>query len=1129
MANEHPGTMLLYMRRLLQAQPQQAESDGQLLQRFALDRDETAFAALLRRHGRLVWGVCRHVLCHEHDAEDAFQATFLVLARRAAAVHKLESVGSFLHGIAYRISVRARQSAAKRQSRESRAAAPESVGSESDLAWRELQALLDDEVARLPEKYRGPFVLCGLEGHSRTEAAAALGLPTGTVSCRIAQARRLLQERLARRGVSLTAVLTAGVLWADAASAAVPTPLARTTLNVAVGQAVGALSPTVTALISGTLSPLRVVKRVLSLALVLTTAALGVIAYQASTTGPGPEEPKKLAESQQAPAPRERLDTHGDPLPPGAILRLGSSRLHHPVRCTSVVFSPVSDLLASAGDERVVRIWDSLTGKELRQLIVTEKGVNEVAFSPDGKLLAGGGRDGIVYLWDAASGQEVRQLQGQKGEVLSLAFSSQGNLLAVGDTQDVHIWEVVTGKLRHRLEGNTGRVESVAFAPDGKTVAGSGMGIRATDRGTVVHEAPARTPYATALLFSRDGQFLITLGASLLVWETATGKTVERLSGLKLPATRTSLREHCVARSPDGQSLAIAGQDGLIRLWDWARAKEVRQIARLPLPVHCLAFSRDGKTLASGGNWGGVRLWDVATGQEKVVVEGHQEGLTAVACASDSTIATTALDGTVRLWDGRTGKEKVRCEIAPMERDRSETLYNGISAGAAAQSLNHLALAPDGKQVAAARRDGIVMVWDTNTGREVRRHSASRLAFSHDNKLIATLEYGANGNKHNPDIVCLYDRASGQKLHEIRGRSTTLWFDSPLFLPDSRTVMAIEFMQSKDPMNSGSRNHDAQFVTWDVGTAKQRKAFPSVFAHNHQMQLSPDGRTLATRQLISTEKSMNGNTIILWELASGGRRADLVGHTRWVNGIAFSPDGRTLASGAILDGTARLWDVFSGLEICRLEGHRGWVNSVAFGADGKTLVSGSTDATALVWDITHFLQRGKPIELSAADLDSCWQDLAADASVSFRAISRLLASPQQMVALFTRRLQPVPKADRQRIERLIGELDSETFGIRDAATKELEKLGNPVSRSLEKALSGKITLEMKRRLEGLLERLNDDVLAPDQLREVRAVEALEKAGTEEALRLLQHWVSEGAAGARLTREADAALRRIKAR
>jgi RNA polymerase sigma factor (sigma-70 family) len=182
-------------------------TDGQLLQRFASGRDEGAFSLLVRRHGTMVLGVCRRVLDNEHDAEDAFQATFLVLARQAQSIRKLESVGSWLYGVAYRISLRARSDAARRRALEEQARTMPQQDPFVEAAWRELRPVLDEEVDRLPPKYRAPIILCYLEGKTNTEAARELGWTKGTVSGRLARARELLRSRLARRGVTVTPAL----------------------------------------------------------------------------------------------------------------------------------------------------------------------------------------------------------------------------------------------------------------------------------------------------------------------------------------------------------------------------------------------------------------------------------------------------------------------------------------------------------------------------------------------------------------------------------------------------------------------------------------------------------------------------------------------------------------------------------------------------------------------------------------------------------------------------------------------------------------------------------------------------------------------------------------------------------
>jgi RNA polymerase sigma factor (sigma-70 family) len=275
------------LRRKLGAAGQQGSlTDGQLLARFCAVRDEASFAALVKRHGPMVLGVCRRVLRHQQDAEDAFQATFLVLARRAGSLNNGEALGSWLFGVAHRTALEARSAIARRRARERQVEEmphPEVAQAEAQ-DWR---PLLDHELGRLPEKYRSAVVLCDLGCLSRREAARQLRVPEGTLSSRIATGRRLLAKRLSKYGLTLSGGALATALAKEAA-AAVPCSLAASTVSGAVSQAVA--STAVVALSKEVLTKMFLAKLKLVVGSVLVVAALGagVVAYQVG--GPRPAQ-----------------------------------------------------------------------------------------------------------------------------------------------------------------------------------------------------------------------------------------------------------------------------------------------------------------------------------------------------------------------------------------------------------------------------------------------------------------------------------------------------------------------------------------------------------------------------------------------------------------------------------------------------------------------------------------------------------------------------------------------------------------------------------------------------------------------------------------------------------------------
>jgi RNA polymerase sigma factor (sigma-70 family) len=287
MANGQLGGVLRYIRQLVgtgAAGPAGDRTDGQLLDAFAQNHDPNALDALVRRYASLVWGVCRRVLRDEHEAEDAFQGTFLVLVRRAAALDRRGSLANWLYTVAYHLALRARLQTARRRVQEKEAA--DMATPEADTFHRELSDLLDEELHLLPDKYRQPLVLCYLQGKTNEEAAQELGYPAGSMSRHLTRGRDLLRERLSSRGIALsTAVLTAGL--AETANASAPPATVNATIQAALvyaaGQAAGTVSPSVVALAEGLLQATAVSKIKLIAAFVLALSLLGtgsVLAYR---------------------------------------------------------------------------------------------------------------------------------------------------------------------------------------------------------------------------------------------------------------------------------------------------------------------------------------------------------------------------------------------------------------------------------------------------------------------------------------------------------------------------------------------------------------------------------------------------------------------------------------------------------------------------------------------------------------------------------------------------------------------------------------------------------------------------------------------------------------------------------
>ncbi|HZY90349.1 MAG TPA: sigma-70 family RNA polymerase sigma factor, partial [Gemmataceae bacterium] len=743
-----------------------------------------------------------HVLRQEQDAEDAFQAVFLVLARKAASV-RTDALGAWLHGVAYRVALRASRDAARRRRLEGMARPPQAPP--SDLGWRELQAILDEEVRRLPEKYRAPFVLCVIQGQSKSEAARQLGWKEGTVSGRLAEARKLLRARLARRGVTATAALCAADLALDSARAAVPPHLARSALQAALGVApAGARGAALADAALRAALPGKVKAGVAGLLLLGALAAgMGALAPRPAPAEAPPAPPAR-ADVPAAVAPP--VDRFGDPLPAGALARLGTVRFRHSYMTNSAVFSPGGKVLATVGTGlgRGVCLWDAATGRLLRHLPLTAE-ARSLAFSPDGKTLVAAGYP--VRAWDVGTGRERYRLDKLTSYAGCVAFAPDGKTVAVGTYDNkVHLCDARTGAEVLEIGGLAGAPWGLAFAPDGKALVtadvDSGLRLWDTRSGAAVRSFVGHTKAVLSVAFAPDGRTLVSGGddGTIRRWDKATGK---QLYLVKAPdAVR------CVTFSPDGKVLASGGRDRHVRLWDAATGKPLRDWYAHAFQVHSVAFSPDGKVLATTAVWGSaVRLWDVASGKELGAPAGHLGPVDFLTWGADGRSLTSyGRDKRLLRWGLGSGEAETwhvgpansawdAVAVAPDGRtvatggrvDRKVRLWDAASGrelatlGEHSLSVRDLAFSRDGKRLASAGLDKTVIVWDLPGRRELRRLGGAkgpvvRVAFSPDGRLLAAAAEGNGGDSE----FRLWDVAAGKTLHalEVRGRQHTVVFSA---------------------------------------------------------------------------------------------------------------------------------------------------------------------------------------------------------------------------------------------------------------------------------------------------------------------------------------------------------------
>jgi WD40 repeat protein len=559
-----------------------------------------------------------------------------------------------------------------------------------------------------------------------------------------------------------------------------------------------------------------------------------------------------------------KLDDRGDPLPEGAVARIGTVRFRH-LFASHIAFSANGKVLLSNGLGGI-RFWDAATGKELPSSEAQNQGVTAIefsrdakAFSPDGKVFAAESSGWNVELWDAKTRQSRGVLRGHKSHVKALVFAPDGKTLFSGsfDTT-VRFWDVAAGRELRCLgsakedkdvSGEDPLIQSLAVAPDGKTVAAG----------------------------RQDGW--------ISVWDTATGQQL-----LRWKADRWAI--DCLAFSPDSKTLASGGRCHRIRLWDSKTGKRLDPFTEPTVRPSAILFSPDGRFLAVNDDWMALCILDTANGNESVSVEMSLMSLSSVAVSPDgSTVAFAERtfarrEGEmcrVRLLDVATGKEK-----KPFKWEE------GI--------LEEVAFWPQGETLTCSNTFGEFTTWNLATGKEVKRwklpapQGTAGVAFSPDGRRFARDGDEDQDRFRREKFLSLWDSASQKKLRSF-GEAQDSHRSLLRFSPDGKTLASVR------RLHGDAKPTDV--TLWEVATGKERCVLKQKGREVTCLAISPDGSLIATAAR-KTPWIGPPEPICLWNADTGEEVGSLPGHVSIVEALAFSPDGKLLASGC--DSTILLWD-----------------------------------------------------------------------------------------------------------------------------------------------------------------------------------------------------------------------------